>query len=321
MKALYFDKTIELREIDEPVRKPREVLISVRMAGICNTDIEITRGYMGFIGIPGHEFVGDVIESDNSDLIGKRVVGEINIGCGECDFCRAGLQRHCRTREVLGIDKRNGAFAEMLVLPEENLHVLPDSIDDVTATFVEPVAACYEILEQITIRNNESVAIIGDGKLGALAAQVLRTETGRITVIGKHRDKLELIENATGIETIICENAKGISFETVVECSGNSTGMELAARIVKPRGRIVLKSTFNEKTQIDTAIWVINEISIIGSRCGLFGPAIKALEAETVKPLPFVEAIYPFDKALEAFEHAETRGSKKVILKFQEKNI
>jgi alcohol dehydrogenase len=317
MKTLYYGGTVEIREIPAPVPAPGEALIRVRKAGVCNTDVEIVKGYMSFEGVLGHEFVGEVESAAERVWIGRRVVGEINAGCGECDFCRSGLERHCAARTVLGIVGRNGAFAEKLTLPLANLHIVPDSVPDEKAVFTEPVAACFEMLEQVEIEPSDTVAVIGDGKLGSLAAQVLRTATENLIVIGKHDDKLGVLRDKFAIDSIKESEIADRRFEIVVECSGNPGGLELATRIVRPRGAIVLKSTYRERPCIDTSRWVIDEVAIVGSRCGPFEPALRALENGTVDPLPLIERTFPFDRAVEAFEAARKPGTKKILLDFR----
>ncbi|MFH1540085.1 MAG: alcohol dehydrogenase catalytic domain-containing protein [bacterium] len=322
MKALVFDGKLRMADLPEPAPREGEALIRVRMAGICNTDIEIVRGYMAFEGVPGHEFVGEVAAlppaAPDENLIGKRVVGEINASCGECEWCRAGNERHCPNRDVLGIFRRDGAFAEKLTLPVKNLHVVPDSLPDEVAVFTEPVAACYEILVQVDIKPYDRVAVIGDGKLGILAAQVLKSETEHLTVIGKHDKKLAILKDKFSIRAIRESELGNETFDIAVECSGNPTGLALATRIVKPLGTIVLKSTFHEKPQIDTSLWVVNEITIVGSRCGPFAPALKALESGAVDPLPLIGETFPFEKAAQAFAAAQKPGAMKVLIDFRQ---
>ncbi len=289
-------------EPDWPVPPPAEgeALVRVRLAGICNTDLEIVRGYMGYEGVPGHEFVGEVD--------GQRVAGEINAACGACDTCRAGLERHCPNRTVLGILGRDGAFAEYLSLPRRNLHPLPDSLDDELAVFVEPTAAAFEIVEQVRLAPEDRVAVLGDGKLALLIAQVLRDRC-RLRVFGKHPEKLALLRE---IEMSV-EPPSG-QFEVVVEATGSERGFQQALELVRPRGTLVLKSTVAEGAQLNLAPLVINEVTVVGSRCGPFGPAIRALASGAVDPRPMISASYRLRDGLAAFEHAVQPGVLKVLL-------
>jgi len=316
MKALYFDGRLEMREIPEPEPAEGEALIRVAVAGICRTDMEIVKGYMGFAGVPGHEFVGVVESAPDAGLVGRRVVGEINIPEGWCEMCRRGRGRHCLDREVLGIFRRDGAFAEKLRLPVKNLFPVPDGLEDERAVFTEPVAACCEILEQLPGIAGERVLIVGDGRLASLAAQVLKGAGCGVTVAGKYEAKLELLKREYGIDAVLCGGPGGGTYDFVVECSGRPSGLEFAASRVKPGGTIVLKSTYGEKAAMDMVLWVINEITVVGSRCGPFAPALEALSEGRVNPLPLVEKIYSFDDALEAFDAARKPGAKKVLLKF-----
>lgn len=317
MKCLYLDKKLEMREIPEPNPALGESLVKVIMAGICRTDIELVKGYMGFKGVPGHEFVGIVEKSDKEELIGKRVVGEINSGCGKCDFCARGLERHCSERDVLGILGRNGAFAEKLVLSDRNLFVVPDNVTDEAVVFVEPVAACYEILEQNEGAPDGRVLIVGDGKLAALAAMVLKAEGCDVTLAGKHPEKMKIIEEYCGITTFSSKSeAPASCYHFVVECSGRQSGLEYATTACRPRGTIFLKSTFEGSVTMNMAQWVINEISIIGSRCGRFQTAIDAISSGKVDPGPFVEKVFLFERAIEAFEYAKNAAFGKILLKY-----
>jgi threonine dehydrogenase-like Zn-dependent dehydrogenase len=277
MKALRFEEG-RLR-FDDGIPLPRrsgEALIRVTIAGICSTDLEIVKGYSGFSGTPGHEFVGVVEESSEPSQVGRRVVGEINAGCGACDLCRSGDPRHCPQRTVLGIVNRDGAFAEYLTLPAQNLLGVPDEIPDRTAVFTEPLAAACQILEQVEINPNCRVVVLGDGKLGQLVARVLAGTGCRLTLAGKHPEKLKLAELA-GIETALLEAGVPGGADVVVEASGSPAGLKLALETVRPRGSIVLKSTFHGTTDLDTSHIVVDEISIIGSRCGRFTQALELL--------------------------------------------
>jgi threonine dehydrogenase-like Zn-dependent dehydrogenase len=314
MKALYFDGTkIALRD-DYPEPKSGEALVKVKLAGICGTDLEMIRGYMSYDGVLGHEFVGVVEKSDNPNLVGKRVVGEINAGCGKCNYCTTGLERHCPNRTVLGILKRDGAFAEYLVLPEKNLHVIPDSISDRQAVFVEPLAAAFEINEQLRIEPNQKIAIIGDGRLAQLIARVLRLNNSHITCFGRHQNKLQMLQKI-GIDTKTqITSADERQFDIVVEATGRESGFSDTMRLVKPRGVIVLKSTMASKNKLDFAPAIINEITIVGSRCGPFRPAINALASGLVLVDDLISAVYPISDYQKAFEEAAKSENLKILL-------
>jgi threonine dehydrogenase-like Zn-dependent dehydrogenase len=284
------------------------------MAGICNTDLEITKGYMGFRGVLGHEFVGIVERAPDAGLVGRRVVGEINCACRNCEYCRAGLPTHCPNRTVLGIQGRDGAFADYLTLPIANLHPVPETITDEQAVFVEPLAAALEILEQVAIRPGQSVVVLGDGKLGLLVAQVLVFTACQMTLAGKHREKLALVAGK-GIHTVLVEDLGKEKVDVVVECTGSPPGIGLAQALVKPRGTIVLKSTYAGRTELDLARLVIDEIDLRGSRCGPFAPALRALARRQVDVLPLISAVYDLDEGAAAMAHAERHDSVKILLK------
>jgi len=313
MLALVFDEILKLEDVPVPERKENDSLIQVKYAGICNTDIEIVKGYMGFHGILGHEFTGIIKESSNKKLIGKRVVGEINIGCGKCRYCLGEISRHCPDRSVLGIQNRNGVFAEYIVLPNKNLHIIPDSVEDKEAVFTEPIAAALEILEQVHIKPTENVAVIGDGKLGSLVAQVLKTNGNDISVFGKNKNKLSIIE-AFNIRTYLSENEANEKFDIVIECSGNPAGFIKALDIIKPRGTIVLKSTYHGNLNIDFAPVVVNEINIVGSRCGRFEPALRFLEKKLIRTKDLITRIFKLDESISAFNTAQEKDSLKVLI-------
>ncbi len=316
MKALVFDKRLRfVPDHPDPAPSPGEAIVRVTLAGICNTDLEITRGYMGFSGIPGHEFVGVVERAPDAALVGKRVVGEINCACAKCRLCRRGLRRHCPNRTVLGILGRNGAFSERLALPVRNLHVVPPEIPDEEAVFAEPVAAAFEILEQLPpLNRRDSVAVLGDGKLGLIVAQVLSTARARMLAIGKHADKLKILRQL-GIRTARLNRLPNESFTIVVDCTGSPSGFELAARLVRPRGTIVLKSTVAAAASLNLAPLVVNEVTVIGSRCGPFPPALQALRARKVVVRPLIAAVYPIEEGLAAFRRASRKGALKILLK------
>jgi threonine dehydrogenase-like Zn-dependent dehydrogenase len=288
-------------------------LIQVHLAGICSTDLQILKGYMNFKGVPGHEFVGSVIDGPK-DFVGKRVVGEINFGCGACDACARDLSRHCARRKVMGILNADGAFAEYVLLPARNLHVVPESIDDEEAVFTEPLAAAFEILMQIQINPGDEVLVLGDGKLGNLCAQVLRLTGAKVTAIGKHADKLALIKKA-GVRTIRLDDWERRLFDIVVEATGSASGLELALSAVRPRGTLILKSTLAGIHQISLATIVINEINLIGSRCGPFPDALDALAAKQVSVRPLIEETYSLSEAVAAIDHAAKARTRKILLR------
>lgn len=319
---------VSIRDTAPPVRPPGFALIRTLVAGICNTDLELQRGYYGFIGTPGHEFVGLVAEADTPSLVGQRVAGEINLACGHCDFCAIGLGRHCPNRTVLGIVKHPGAFAEFLSLPEQNLHAVPDEIATEQAVFIEPLAAAFEILDQVHIPQQEHVAVLGDGKLGLLVAQVLHAHGAHVTLYGRHKEKLA-IAKSTGIETSIAgdepaplSEAKTQRFELprakyqfVVDATGGRDGLQQAVSMARPRGTVILKSTIHGEVGVDTAPVIVNEVTLIGSRCGRFEPAIELLRSGKVDVTQMISAEYPLEQAPEAFAEAARPGVLKVLLR------
>lgn len=315
MKAVTFDKSISLTEIPKPARKEGESLIKVLLAGICNTDLEITRGYMGYNGVLGHEFIGIVEDSETHSLINKRVVSEINIGCGHCEYCMRGLQRHCSNRSVIGIANRQGAFAQYISLPDNNLFVVPETVPDKHAVFVEPLAAALEILEQVKINPTSQIAIVGDGKLALLILQVIQLTGNTCYVFGKHKEKLDIAAQLGGI-AFFAKKGSNEKFDFVVEASGKKEGFDFALNITKPRGTIILKSTYQSKTSLNFAKIVIDEINIIGSRCGPFEPAISLLEKKFVQIEPLVSKIFPFKNSVNAFAFAQ-KNNLKVLIDFK----
>jgi threonine dehydrogenase-like Zn-dependent dehydrogenase len=314
MKGLQYDGNLQLRhDLPLPGRSPGEALIKVLMAGICQTDIEITKGYMAFHGIPGHEFVGVVEGADSGSLIGKRVVGEINCSCRVCDNCTAGRYKHCTKRSVLGIAGRDGAFAEYLTLPERNLHLLPDAIPNEEAVFVEPLAACYRIIEQVPVAQDSSVLVLGDGRMGLLCSQGLKTARAHVTVMGRHEEKLSIL-SGLGINTKnTSEGLKG-KFDIVVDCTGSPDGLSIALSYTRPQGILLIKSTVAAQRSIDFNDVVINEIQIRGSRCGPFAPAIQALQKKEIVVAPLISRIFPLDQAVEAFQAAAQKKNIKILL-------
>jgi threonine dehydrogenase-like Zn-dependent dehydrogenase len=314
MLALWLeDRKLRLRDdLDLPAPPDDEALVRVTRAAICNTDVELLRGYYPFAGIPGHEFVG-VVERGPERWVGRRVVGEINATCGECGACRAGRRNHCERRTVLGIVNRNGAFAEYLTLPADNLHPVPDDVPDDIAVFTEPLAAALEIQEQVRVGESDRVLVVGDGKLGQLIARTLALTGCELHVVGRHPDKLAQVRSA-GIRAEIAYEVDPASFDIVVECTGNAQGFALARRAVRPRGTLVMKSTYADVLELDAASLVVDEITLVGSRCGPFAPALQLLAEARIDPRPLIHARYPLDQAIVAFEHAQRPGVLKVLL-------
>lgn len=314
MIALHFDNgQLVEKETGKPDIRRGEALVKIRYAGICSTDLEILKGYMDFSGIPGHEFVGTV-EMPRS-LAGKRVTGEINISCGRCRLCRRGLGKHCSERTVLGISGRSGAFAGYITLPMSNLHVVPDSVSDEEAVFTELLAAACEIPERIYISRSCRVAVLGDGRLAAMAAQVLRLKTKELTVLGVEPEKMRVIESL-GISTshaAVIPSMKG-TFDVVVECTGSRMGLPDAIDLVRPHGTIVLKSTFRAPLKWNPSRIAVDEITIVGSRCGPFETALSLLQKKKVVTAPFLTAVYPLKKWKTAFRRARQKSSFKILL-------
>jgi len=288
--------------------------VRVKLAGVCNTDLELAKGYMQFRGVPGHEFVGVVERAPgNEEWVGRRVVGDINAACGQCPTCQANRPTHCPHRTTLGIAGRDGAFAEYLTLPVRNLYPVPDSIPDEIAVFAEPLAAACEILQQVHVRPTDRVVVLGDGKLGLLCAQTLALTGCDLTVVGRHQDKLDILARR-GIPTLLEETGVEPGADVVVETTGNPGGYAAARRLVRPRGVIVLKSTYHGALDADLTMAVVNEITLVGSRCGPFAPALRLLERGLVDVLPLIHARYPLSEALVAFEHAARPGTLKVLI-------
>ncbi|MCB1023778.1 MAG: alcohol dehydrogenase catalytic domain-containing protein [Acidobacteria bacterium] len=319
MRALRLEnKKLRLSEIPVPSREG-EALIRVLRSGVCNTDIEIVKGYAGFEGTIGHEFVGVVEESDAApDMIGKRVVGEINVGCGVCERCKKHDARHCEKRTVLGIVGRDGCHADLLTLPVRNLLEVPDTIPDEEAIFAEPLAAAYGITEQLEILPETKIAVIGDGKLGILCAWSLGTKSKELFLVGKHQSKLSIAEKGN-VEGVLLENSAklGRDFDVVVEASGSESGFETALNLLKPRGKLVLKSTFHGKPTWEAWRIVVDEITIIGSRCGLFSPALDLLRQKKFDVKELISAEYPISKGVEAIGEASKKGVMKVMLSME----
>jgi alcohol dehydrogenase len=315
MRALVYDGQLKLEsDYAQPVSPPGEALVRVKLSGICNTDLEITRGYMGFQGVLGHEFVGIVERCEDPTLVGQRVVGEINCYCGTCPTCLAGNPTHCPERSTLGIWGRDGVMAGYCVLPVRNLHLVPDSVSDKQAVFTEPLAAALEILEQVHVRPTQHVVVLGDGKLGLLVAQVMRLTGCDLLAVGRHADKLAILERQ-GIPTRLASEGMDIKADIVVDCTGHPDGFASARAMVKPRGTLVLKSTFQGQNEVNLTSIVVDEVSLVGSRCGPFAPALRLLVKRLVDVESLITATYPLGKALAAFEHARTKGTLKVLLR------
>ena len=313
MRALVVDPRLSFKsDYPDPDRAAGESVVRVTLAGICGTDLEITRGYMNYRGIPGHEFIGRVTQTDDPRLAGKRVVGEINAACGHCSFCDAGLGRHCADRTVLGIKGRNGAFAEYLTLPNENLLPVPDSIPDEAAIFTEPLAAAYEIFEQVQIRPDQSIVVLGDGRLGAMVSLAFKAEGLGPIVAGHHREKLDRLA-ALGLSTSIEQTLTG-SYDFVVDCTGHGNGLRRAIELVKPRGTIVLKSTAAAGAALNLAPIVINEVTVVGSRCGRFGPALAAFESGKLDLRPLIDGTFSIEDGQHAMETAARSSNFKILL-------
>jgi len=304
---LAFDPAYPTPQADEQTAR-----VHVSLAGICSTDLQIFQGYMGFSGVPGHEFVGEVTEGP-AEWLGQRVVGEINFACGQCPTCTQGLGRHCPTRRVMGILRADGTFAEYVAVPVANLHPVPDQVTDEAAVFTEPLAAAFEILEQVHLQPTDNVVILGDGKLGLLCAQVLHLTGARVHLVGRHAHKLELLR-PHGIRTILLPDDPPGQADVVVEASGSAEGLQRAIESVRPRGTLVLKSTVAAAHHLSLAPLVINEVTVIGSRCGRFSPALHALTHAHVSVTPLIEHIYPLTEASDAVAHASRRGALKVLL-------
>ena len=316
MRALWLEgQALRVRD-DVPVADPPrgEARVRVLAAGVCNTDLELVRGYYPFTGIPGHEFVGRVESAPGAEVWeGRRVVGEINASCGRCAACAAGRRTHCERRTVLGIVNRHGAFADYLALPVENLHEVPAGLRDDEAVFTEPLAAALEVQEQVEVGPGDRVVVVGDGKLGNLVAQTLALKGCALTVIGRHAAKLALLE-ARGIATGGPDSIRPGQADVAVECTGNSEGFDLARSAVRPRGTIVLKSTYAGRTSLDIARIIVDEITLVGSRCGPFAPALRLLAERRVDVGPLVHARFPLADAVAAFGEAARLGVLKVLV-------
>lgn len=321
MKALIFNKNNELKlvnDYEKPIPKEGEALVRVTLAGICNTDYEITKGYMGYDGILGHEAVGVVEEVNGADksLIGKRVVPEISYGCKEpnCEWCAKKNYRHCPNRHTLGIWRKDGVFAQYFTMPTEVLFEVPDNVPDKQAVFTEPLAAALEINEQLHIKPMDKVIVLGDGKLGLITALALNAQNLDVTLVGKHQNKLD-IAKAQGVRTSLLQDFKiEKKYDVVVEATGSVSGFETSLALTKPRGVLVLKSTVAATKEFNLAPIVIDEITVLGSRCGQFPPALRMLSSGKIDLTPLISATYPMDNALEAFEKNKEKDTLKVLL-------
>jgi len=320
MKAIVFDNELKLdKNYPKPVPQKGEALIRVKLAGICNTDYEITKGYMGYVGVLGHEFVGVVedVNGEDKSLVGKRVVAEISYGCNdpECEWCAKKNYRHCPNRHTLGIWKKDGCFAEYMTMPVNVLFEVPDNVTDEQAVFVEPLAAACEITEQLHIEPTQKVVVLGDGKLGLTTALTLNAQNLDVLLVGKHQNKLD-IAAAQGVKTQLLGDFKAEKiYDVVVEATGTASGFETSMSLTKPRGVLVLKSTVASGKELNLAPIVIDEITVLGSRCGQFGPALRLLKNKRIDFTSFISGVYPIDEALKAFEANKSRENLKILIR------
>ncbi len=323
MKAVVFSDKEGLKldkNYPKPVPKKGEALIKVKLAGICNTDFEITKGYMGYNGVLGHEFIGIVedVNDDDKSLIGKRVTAEISYGCDDpnCEWCAVKNYRHCPNRKTLGILDKDGCFAEYVTMPTNVIFEIPDEVEDEQAVFVEPLAAACEITEQLHIQPIQKVAVLGDGKLGLTAALTLHSQNLDVTLIGKHQNKLDIAKNQKVKTQFLQDTKVDNSYDVVVEATGSVSGFETSLGLVKPRGVLVLKSTIATGKELNLAPIVINEITVLGSRCGQFPPALNLLRNGYIDFKPFISGVYSIDDAIEAFEANKRKDTIKILIKF-----
>ena len=311
-RAVIFDEALRVIERPRPAPAADEVLIRMQLGGICNTDLELMRGYKSFSGVLGHEFVGVVVDGP-AEWSGRRVVGEINISCGECDLCRRGIPTQCRRRRVLGLKDYDGAFADAFRLVARNLVSVPDSVPDDAAVFAEPLAAACQILDAVHVRPTDRIVLIGAGKIGLLAAQVLRLTGADLTVIVRHEQQARLL-GEWGIRAVERADLPDGEADVVVDCTGAPDGFADTLDLVRPRGTVVLKSTYAGTPQTDLTRLVVNEIRVVGNRCGPFEAALRLLEQELIDVQPLIEARYPLAEAVQAFEHAAQPGALKILL-------
>jgi threonine dehydrogenase-like Zn-dependent dehydrogenase len=313
MQALWLENNkIALRDVSQPCNS-REALVRIRKAGICSTDLELVKGYYPYTGILGHEFVGEVVEANDLSWIGRRVVGEINVVCNQCEQCLHGRPTHCENRTVLGIVNRDGTFAEFTQLPIENLHRVPESVPDEMAVFTEPLAAALEIQQQVQIQPTDRVLLVGAGRLGQLIAQTLALTGCELRVVARHAHQRNLLE-ARGIRTIDEDEIQPWRWDVVVEATGSPTGFALARKAIRPRGTLVMKSTYKGDMPVNVSSIVVDEINIIGSRCGPFAPALRLMESRQVDPTVLIAEEYKLENALKAFERAAGTGVLKCLL-------
>jgi alcohol dehydrogenase len=315
MLAVHLENgAVTLRDVPLPARPEGFALLRLLAGGICNTDLELQRGYYGFAGTPGHEFVAEVAAADTSELVGKRVAGEINLACTSCDWCRRGLGRHCPNRTVLGIVRHPGAFEEFFTLPERNLHVLPDNLPTGRAVFLEPLAAASEILDQVKIPAGDAVAVLGDGKLGLLIAMLLQAQGYRVHQFGRHREKLAIAERAGVTGEIAAGALPQAEYDWVVDATGSAEGLRAAAAMTRPRGTLILKSTVHGTVPIDTAPLIVNEITLVGSRCGRMEAALPWIAHPSIRLEEMLSDRIPLADAPRAFGRAAERGVLKVLM-------
>ena len=318
MRALVLTPDGPLVREQDLAARPGEAVIRTVVGGVCATDLELVKGYMGFEGVLRHEWVGVVEEAPGGEWIGRRVVGDINAACGTCTTCRAGRRTHCPHRTVLGIQGRDGAFAERLSLPVANLHLVPDGVTDEAAVFVEPLAAACEILQQIHVRPTDRVLVIGVGRLGQLCARVLALTGAAVTAISRNPARLGLLPSGIGRATLaeVEQDDRGVQgADIVVDCTGNPDGLGLATRLVRPRGTLVLKTTTHDIGSLTPIPWVIDELTLVGSRCGPFAPALRLLAAGLVDPTPLISAEFGLDDGLEALSRAAQGDTVNVLLR------
>ncbi len=314
MQALWLEnRQIAIHSIPDP-QSDQEALIRVRLAGICSTDLELVKGYYPYAGVLGHEFVGEVVQAPDPAWVGARVAGEINVVCGACEPCRNGYPTHCERRTVLGIVNRNGTFAEWTTLPLVNLHRVPASVPDEAAVFTEPLAAALEIREQAPIKPTDRVLLVGAGRLGQLIAQSLAPIGCDLRVLARHPRQKDLL-SARRIRLIDETDIRPRGWDVVIEATGSPQGFDVARRAVRPRGVLVMKSTYKGDLTVNFSSIVVDEITIVGSRCGPFGPALRLLESGQVDPTPLIEAVYPLSQGLQAMEHAAQAGVLKVLIR------
>ena len=315
MVAVHIEQgRVSLRDVSKPKRSKGQAVLKLVAGGVCNTDLELVRGYYGFKGTPGHEFVAVVVDADSAKWMGKRVVGEINAACGACEWCLRGLGRHCPQRTVLGIVNHAGAFQEQFVLPEANLLEVPAKVPTDHAVFTEPIAAACEILEQTSILKDEPVAVLGDGKLGLLIAQVLSLHGAAVTLYGRHPEKMAIAESI-GVKVELTGGQMPVArYGKVVEATGSAEALDAAVRMTRPRGTVILKSTVHKKARMDMAPVIVNEITLVGSRCGRFEAALKLLRSGGMNLAPMIHARFPLSEAPRAFQRAAKKGTLKVLI-------